>query len=71
MPTTVSFGRPGALVTVTFVPSDRSSWKSLAGLNASTTWPARRGQCPECRVRSSTGPPGEARPANVSGGSDP
>ena len=36
-----------------------------------TTWPMRCGQWPAWRVTSSTGPPGVARPANVSGGRTP
>src|SRR5450755_562909 len=70
-PTTVSTGRPGALVTVIFVPSGSPSCMSLDGLLARTSWPGRCAQCPDCRVTSSTGPPGEARPASVNCGSDP
>src|SRR5215467_206504 len=68
-PTTVSTGCPGALVTVIWLPMSCATgagplWKS----RESTISPGRRAHRPASRVRSSTGPPGEARPATVAGG---
>src|SRR5215468_3336100 len=68
-PTTVSTGCPGALVTVIWLPMSCAVgpgplWKS----RESTISPGRRAHRPASRVRSSTGPPGEARPATVAGG---
>ncbi len=72
MPTTVSTGLPGALVTVSFVPSGSPTCgPEPPPPSSSTTWPAPVAQWPACRVRSSTPPPGAGRPARVSGGSEP
>src|SRR5215472_2380410 len=66
-PTTVSTGCSGALVTVILVPmscvGEPGYWKS----RESTISPGRCAHRPASRVRSSTGPPGEARPATVAG----
>src|SRR5215470_19144781 len=66
-PTTVSTGCPGALVTVIWVPTSCAGgpgyWKS----RESTISPGRRAHRPASSVRSSTGPPGEERPATVAG----
>jgi len=67
-PTTVSTGCPGALVTVIWLPMSCVTragplWKS----RESTISPGRCAHRPASRVRSSTGPPGEARPATVAG----
>src|SRR5215472_2133804 len=65
-PTTVSLGFPGAEVTVTLAPSGAGIVGPLCGtLLDSTIWPGRCAQWPEVRVRSSTGPPGDARPTTV------
>ncbi len=62
-PTTVSVpGRPG---TVSWVPS--GSGGRLSSELDSTSWPGPWAQCPDWMTRSSTGPPGVARPARVSG----
>jgi len=62
MPTTVSFGEPGAPVTVIFdpTPACRPDWLD------STICPGPAAQWPAVSMRSSTGPPGEARPTMVS-----
>src|SRR5262249_47943975 len=66
-PTTVSLGLPGAEVTVILAPSGGDIvYAPCCTLLDSTIWPGRRAQWPEVRVRSSTGPPGEARPIIVS-----
>src|SRR6516225_8991938 len=63
VPTTVRCGEPGALFTVTGVPmATVAPWPSVS----STTCPGCVAQWPDFSVRSSTGPPGEARPATVS-----
>ena len=64
-PTTVNCGFPGALVTVTVSPIPTPKPSVLA---STTIWPVRCGQWPASSVMSSTGPPGVARPASVSGG---
>src|SRR5262249_19594842 len=65
-PTTVSRGFPGAEVTVSLVPSGADIvGPPCCTLLDSTIWPGRCAQWPEVRVRSSTGPPGEARPITV------
>src|SRR6516165_10712317 len=62
VPTTVRRGEPGTSVTVTCVPiATVEPWPSVS----STTCPGCVAQWPECSVRSSTGPPGEARPTTV------
>ena len=65
MPTTVSRALPAAPV-IGELRAQRHR-DAVAGLGslASTIWPGRSAQCPDCRVRSSTGPPGAARPASV------
>src|SRR5215469_11682330 len=68
-PTTVSFGCPGALVTMIWLPMSCAVRPGLGKLRESTISPGRRAHRPASRVRSSTGPPGEARPATVTGGS--
>src|SRR6516225_2420848 len=61
-PTTVRGGEPGTPVTVTGDPmATPAPWPSVS----STTCPGCVAQWPEVSVRSSTGPPGEARPATV------
>src|SRR5579859_474547 len=62
MPTTVSLGAPGTLVTVSWDPifTGRPSWLDR------TIWPGPSAQWPAVSVRLSTGPPGEARPTRVS-----
>src|SRR5215469_12630148 len=67
-PTTVSTGCPGALVTVILVPMSCAVRPGLGKLRASTISPGRRAHRPASRVRSSTGPPDEARPDTVTGG---
>src|SRR5215471_14767689 len=67
-PTTVSTGCPGALVTVIWLPMSCATgagplWKS----RESTISPGRCAHRPASSVRSSTGPPEEARPATVAG----
>src|SRR5215468_8023318 len=67
-PTTVSTGCPGALVTVIWVPMSCAAvlgppWKS----RERTISPGRCAHRPASSVRSSTGPPEEARPATVAG----
>src|SRR5262245_56043706 len=64
MPTTVNLGRPGTPTAVTCAPGGKPNWKSLE----STISPGRCAHRPCRRVRSSSGPPGEARPTSVSGG---
>src|ERR1700691_1899028 len=66
MPTTVSAGLRGTLVAVITVPSG-----SARPLPDSTTWPDWSAQWPACSTMSSTGPPGDARPASVIGGCAP
>src|SRR5579859_4736766 len=68
MPTMVSTGLPGRLVMVSRVPSGMEKFEPGLGSLDRTTWPGRCAQCPDCRVRSSSGPPGEARPTSVVGG---
>src|ERR1700678_3157658 len=64
-PTTVSTGEPDRPVSVIVVPDwIRAFFRPWL---AQTTWSSAVGQCPDCRARSSTGPPGEARPVSVSG----
>jgi hypothetical protein len=63
MPTTVRPGDPGLPLTVIRVPSG-----TPVESRDSTTSPGRCGQRPCCRIRSSSGPPGAARPTRVSGG---
>src|SRR5580692_9195407 len=63
-PTTVSV--PGRPVTVSWVPSGTAG--RFSSELDSTTWPGPRAQCPDWMTRSSTGPPGVARPARVSDG---
>src|SRR5215470_4348073 len=58
-PTTVSRGDPGTPVTVMCDPTDTGGPSPLSD---HTTSPACRAQRPAVSVRSSTGPPGEARP---------
>ncbi len=64
-PTTVSTGFPGTPVMVSRVPSGMELSEPGLGSLDRTIWPGPRAQCPDCRVRSSTGPPGEARPTRV------
>ena len=59
MPTTVSTWLPTVIVEPT--------WAGPPAFTESTTWLSLVGQWPCCRVRSSTGPPGEERPTRVSG----
>src|SRR6516165_7543914 len=59
-PTTVRCGDPGTPVTVICAPMATAGPRSV-----STTCPGWVAQWPEVSVRSSTGPPGEARPATV------
>src|SRR5262249_23076224 len=62
VPTTVRRGEPGTPVTVSCVPMPiPAPWPSLC----STTCPGCVAQWPEISVRSSTGPPGDARPTTV------
>src|ERR1019366_5488095 len=64
--TTVSLGFPGAVVTVSLLPSAGDiACAPVCPLLDSTIWPGLRAQWPWVRVRSSTGPPGDARPATV------
>jgi len=62
MPATVSVGKPGTPVTVTCDPasSGRPDWLD------NTICPGPWAQWPAVSVRSSTGPPGEARPTRMS-----
>src|SRR6516165_4851940 len=55
-------GDPGTPVTVIWAPSCSCGPRSPP----STTWSGCVGQWPEVSVRSSTGPPGDARPTTVS-----
>ena len=62
LPTTVRRGEPGTPITVICVPMRTPApWPSVS----STTCPGCVAQWPEINVRSSTGPPGEARPTTV------
>src|SRR5579862_8480228 len=61
-PTTSRRGDPGAPVTVTRAPTLTPGPRS----SPSTTCPTLVGQWPDFSVRSSTGPPGDARPTTVS-----
>jgi hypothetical protein len=67
-PTTVSVGFPGRPVTTIFEPSTMKIRSPGDGSLAMTIWPGPSAQWPDCRVRSSIGPPAEARPASVIGG---
>ena len=59
MPTTVSACLPTVIV--------EPSWPGPLAFAESTTWLSLVAQWPCCRVRSSTGPPGEDRPTRFSG----
>src|SRR6516165_241648 len=62
LPTTVRRGEPGTPVTVICVPMPtRDAWPSVS----TTACPGCVAQWPEISVRSSTGPPGDARPTTV------
>src|SRR5215468_2080832 len=62
VPTTVRRGEPGTPVTVSCVPMPtREAWPSVS----TTACPGCVAQWPEISVRSSTGPPGDARPTTV------
>ena len=65
-PTTVNRGWPGALVTVIESPSEAKPPRPLA---STTICPGRCAQWPDWSATSSTGPPGDERPATDSGGS--
>ena len=67
VPTTVRRGEPGTLVTVICVPMPtRGAWPSGAWPSVSSTaCPGCVAQWPAISVRSSTGPPGDARPTTV------
>src|SRR6516165_4057240 len=67
VPTTVRRGEPGTPVTAICVPMPTGeAWPSEAWPSVSTTaCPGCVAQRPECSVRSSTGPPGQARPTTV------
>ena len=67
-PTTVSTGCPGTLVTVIWLPMSCVTGPPLLKSRESTISPGRCAQRPASSVRSSTGPPGDARPATVAGG---
>ncbi len=67
MPTTVRVTLPAAPGMVSCVPSGTVTPLPGLGSLASTSCPGPSAQCPDCRVRSSTGPPGEARPATSIG----
>jgi len=62
-PTTVRFGEPGTPITVTCAPTDTAGPRPDRD---HTTSPGRWAQRPAVSVRSSTGPPGDARPARAS-----
>ena len=59
MPTTVSACLPTVIV--------EPSWPGPFAFAESTIWLSFVGQWPCCKVRSSTGPPGEDRPTRFSG----
>ena len=68
-PTIVSFGLPGALVSVITWPWLRPCPAPVpARLPEITICPVAAGQCPDDSAMSSTGPPGDERPASVSAG---
>src|SRR5215468_4577162 len=67
-PTTVSTGRPGALVTVIWVPMSCAAGPTPLKSRVSTISPGRCAHRPASSVSSSTGPPGDARPATVADG---
>src|SRR5262249_56391966 len=67
-PTTVSTGCVGALVTVIWVPMSCAAEPGPLKSRESTISPGRCAHRPASSVRSSTGPPGDARPATVFGG---
>src|SRR5262249_33594985 len=67
-PTTVSTGCLGALVMVIWVPMSCAVRPGLGKSRDSTISPGRCAHRPASSVRSSTGPPGDARPATVTSG---
>src|SRR5262249_47125728 len=64
-PGAVGVGFRVPLLMISRVPSGVETLEPGLGSLDKTMWPSRCAQWPDCRVRSSIGPPGEARPTSV------